>query len=98
MSKTVLMCSGPADGRWVTVEDHVHAWEIAVPVWTGSLRPEDPLASGFTSHRYQIYREDLFGGTLWVGVPVDELYDGDRRVIMRAVLQRDVAQHLGAYR
>jgi hypothetical protein len=96
MSKDVLMCGGPADGRWVVVDNPSRDWTCVTPDWTGSVDPAVPVADGTTTHRYVIYREVIFGQILWVGVLYQEV--DHRRPMMRTVLQRDVAQHLGAYR
>ncbi len=96
MSKTVLMCGGPADGWWVVVDDPSRDWEVqSLPKiqWAG-----DPTTvSEPRRYRYKIYSQPLLGETMWVGVALSEDID-PMRVIMRAILQRDVAQHLGAYR
>lgn len=99
MTKTVLMCGGPADGRWVAVEDHTRDWECVTADWTGSDDPSVPVADGFTTHRYNIVPIQVLSRKLWVGVIVDAAYlANDDRAILKAVLQRDVADHLGAFR
>ena len=97
-AREVLMCGGPADGRWVTFEPDVRDWyvyetshmrvTVGVPV-----DPEGPLPRKI---RYRIQPCMILGHELWVGVAVDEAYDD--LAVMKAILQRDVAQHLGAYR
>ena len=96
-SRTVLMCGGPADGRWVAVEGDTRDWNCLVskPVrWTPGLEDTDiPLPKQVC---YRIMPLSILGHDMWVGVAVDEAYDD--RSIMKAVLNRDVAAHLGAYR
>jgi hypothetical protein len=100
MSKGVLMCGGPANGRWVTVEDQTQTWEISVPDWTESTDPTVPLAATFHREKYNIVPVVILSRRMWVGVFVDDRYlaGGGDEVILKAVLQRDVAEHLGAYR
>jgi hypothetical protein len=97
MSEAVLMCGGPADGRWVVVEDSSKDWEcVTMDRIQWAPNPIDTVIPEQVRTRYRIYKEEIFYEALWVGVPVGT--PDDRRAIMRTVLQRDVAQHLGAYR
>lgn len=96
-SRTVLMCGGPADGRWVTVESPGRDWECSTlprVQWT----PEVIDTNVPEPHRtlYRIMPLAILGHQMWVGVALDDAYDD--RAIMKAVLNRDVAAHLGAYR
>ena len=95
MSKIVLMCGGPADGRWVIVED-VRDWYCIIPSRILVHDPLDPVSTMPERVRYRIQPTMILGHELWVGVAVDEAYDD--RAIMKAILQRDVAERLGAYR
>ena len=94
MDRQVLLCGGPADGRWTVVPDHqviVEVLKSAEIWWT-----PDPDVPDITKVRYWIDSCMILGHTLWVGVPDDEPVGWP--VVMRTVLQRDVARHLGAYR
>lgn len=93
MSKTILMCGGPAHGCWRVVEDGVWDIRVLVPAKL-SFRDTDPEYAG-QEVTYRVQVIPLFGHDLWLGIAVDEAYDN--RSVMRAVLQRDVAQALGAY-
>lgn len=94
-SKTVLMCGGPADGRWVVVEGRTETQRVmTLPRLDFSAPPEAETALTYVD--YRIMPLSLLGHQMWIGVAVDEAYDD--RAIMKAVLQRDVAAHLGAYR
>jgi hypothetical protein len=93
------MCGGPADGRWVVVQDGTRDWECLTANWTGSTDPAVPAADSMTSHRYSIVPVHLMGRKMYAGVIVDAAYlSNDDSAILRTLLQRDVAQHLGAYR
>lgn len=96
-ARTVLMCGGPADGRWVVVEHGARRWEVITPSEPVRLN-QGPSDSVTTANRVQYYLRPIMilGHELWVGVAVDEAYDD--RAVIRAILQRDVAAHLGAYR
>jgi hypothetical protein len=87
-ARNVLMCGGPADGRWVAVQDASRDWECVTVD-----------ADGTTTHRYSIVPIMIVSRKMYVGVVVDAAYlSNDDGAILRAVLQRDVAQYLGAYR
>lgn len=97
MSNTILLCGGPGNGRWVVVQDPNKDYEILSQGrinWKPSVA--DTVIPQPVRTKYRIFREEIFGHGLWVGIPVDE--PDHRRVIMQAVLQRDVAQYLGAFR
>lgn len=98
-ARTVLMCGGPADGRWVVVEHGARDWD-AVRMPRGQERwipgPIDPQGPMPERVRYRIQPIMILGHELWIGVAIDEAYDD--RAVIRAILQRDVAAHLGAYR
>lgn len=99
MSKTVIMCGGPADGRWVVVPGGDRDWYAIKPfrIDLGSIHdPVEPLGPVPERVRYNIRPIMILGHELWIGVAVDEAYDD--RAVMRAIIQRDVAAHLGAYR
>lgn len=97
--RTVLMCGGPADGRWVDVQPVTREWECVTANWTGSTDPAVPAADSFTTHRYSIVPIVIVSRKMYVGCYVDRAYmANDDSVILRTVLQRDVAEHLGAYR
>lgn len=95
MSNTILLCGGPADGQWRVVQDPSKDFEIMTQ---GRINwqpdPAETEIPGVVKTTYRIFRETIFGMGLWVAVPRDE--DRPRLVIMRTVLQRDVAQHLEA--
>ena len=81
----------------MTVEDTSKDWEVVTMpriVWASS--PADTEIPVPKRVRYRIMPLVILGYDLWVGVAVDELYDD--RAIMKTVLNRDVAAHLGAYR
>jgi hypothetical protein len=97
-SKTVLLCGGPADGRWVVVPGDSREWNVVEIDHPGPVRVADPLEiPDPVLHTYRLYQEHLFTGTLWIGIRVTDARDY-ANVVMKAVLQRDVAAHLGAYR
>jgi hypothetical protein len=63
------------------------------------LSQEEALAQvqgELTRVRYRITSVPVAGHELWIGVCEAEAYDD--RAVLRAILQRDVAQYLGAYR
>lgn len=91
MSKKILMCGGPAHGCWRVVEDGV--WDIRILAPASPLTADPEYAGQEVAYRVQVI--PLFGHDLWLGIAIDEAYDN--RSVMRAVLQRDVAQALGAY-
>lgn len=101
-SKTVLLCGGPADGRWVTVPNDQRSWNVATlpSAPRVAVVPEPDLSIPVpVVTTYRIFEENFVGRTLWVGVPTEALHGMDWTVVvMKTVLQRDVAQHLGAYR
>jgi hypothetical protein len=103
-TRTVLMCGGPADGRWVTVPPGVTYQDVLKPGHppVRMISQEEALDRGLDIQetlarvRYRIMPVPLMGHELWVGVCEDEAYDD--RAVLRAIFQRDVAAHLGAYR
>lgn len=97
-ARTVLMCGGPADGTWM-VQPHMER-EIRVIVRkpVRVVSPEELAAESILPEMvlYRVMPVAILGHDLWVAVAVEQAYDD--RAVLRAILQRDVAQHLGAYR
>jgi len=48
-------------------------------------------------HMYEVERLSMMGFTLWVGIHMDTLKEGQDRnaLTLRTILQRDVAQEMG---
>lgn len=97
--RTILMCGGPADGRWIAVPPGQHTVDVAKPVPVRAVSRKDIMAdvvADLERVRYHVVPVQVVGHELWVGVCEDGAYDD--RDVLRALLQRDVAAHLGAYR
>lgn len=91
------MCGGPAHGTWRVLEPWEKTVDVLAPVqirWTPE--PVDPNSPALKRITYRIMPLVILGHELFVGVATDEAYDDC--AILKAVLQRDVAQHLGVYR
>lgn len=85
----VLCVGGPLDGQWRAVEDRT--FEVAEP-------PKIAVDEPFTKYCYDVESIALFGFTLHVALCHDR-FEGWRereKAVMRAVLQRDVANRLEA--
>lgn len=90
-NREVICCGGPADGTWRV--EQAREFRVLAPAKI-DFRNTDPEYAG----QEVIYRVTpcmILGHELWVAVAVDEVYDN--RAVLRAILQRDVAKHLGAY-
>lgn len=100
------MCGGPADGRWVAVPPGATYQDVMKPGRppVRVVSQEQALDEGILGDvmadlervRYRIVPVKVVGHELWIGVCEDEAYDD--RAVLRAILQRDVADRLGAYR
>lgn len=95
-SHEVICCGGPADGTWRVVEGR--EFRVLVPAL---VNPRDEDLAGDPEYPLQevIYRVTpvpILGRELWVAVAIAEAYDD--QAVIRAIFQRDVAKHLGAYR
>lgn len=98
MSRTVLMCGGPADGTWMVQPEGAREIRVVVRKPVRVVPQEEILAEGPLPEMvlYRVMPCMILGHELWVAVAVEEAYDD--RAVMRAVLQRDVATQLGAFR
>ncbi len=96
--RTVLMCGGPADGTWMVQPFQEREIRVIVRKPVRVVSQEEALAEGVLPEMvlYRVMPCMILGHELWVAVAVEEAYDD--RVIMKAVLNRDVATQLGAYR
>ena len=94
-SYRVLCVGGSLDGRWRTV--HGRSFEAAESPLTAisadmTLAMDEP----FKRYRYDVEEIGLFSQSLHVAVCRGEFKDSweRKRAVMRAVLRRDVANHL----
>lgn len=99
--KMILMCGGPADGRWVAVEPLATYQDVIKPGHppvqvVSTEQALSQVQADLERVRYHIVPVKILTHDLWVGVCEDEAYDD--RAVLRAILQRDVADRLGAYR
>lgn len=95
-SKRVLMCGGPANGTWRVVEHWEREIHVVVP--PGPIRATEELEPSTPELPRAIYRimpMNVLGHQMYVAVAIEEHYDD--RAILRNLLQRDVAQHLGVW-
>ena len=98
-ARRVLLCGGYLDGRWVDVPEGSYVYRVPpAPVrFTHVSEPEADLhvpIDDFVEYLLRPFelRIGEAGGRLWIGV-CDWDFDRDRAVL-RALLQRDVAQQL----
>lgn len=97
-TNAVLLCGGPADGQWRVIEGNTLEIFVQEPVrWATSVL--DTVIPEPRRIEYRVVPVQVLSRRLLVGVVVDAAYlAGDDSAILKAVLQRDVAQHLGASR
>jgi hypothetical protein len=94
---TVLCVGGPLGGQWKLVYERT--FEAAEPpkiAFTTAMT--DAVNEPFKRYRYDVEAIALFGSKMYVAVCHGEfIHSAEReKAIMRAVLQRDVANHLEA--
>lgn len=102
-SVRVLCVGGPVDGEWKVVRDRYFV--VAEPERDFRLFPapgkrEEPQDIIPKRHMYTVDRLSMFGHTLDVAIHDESLREGKDRndMLLRAILQRDVAQAMGVGR
>ncbi|MFC8490694.1 hypothetical protein ACFUJU_07790 [Streptomyces sp. NPDC057235] len=94
-SYRVLCVGGPLDGRWRTV--YGRSFDVAVPPKMAiSAAMTDAVIEPFERVRYDVEVIGLFSHTLHVAFSGGQFQDSWERekAAMRAVLRRDVVNHL----
>lgn len=87
-TRRVLLCGGHMDGQWINLPTREYEFR--------SIRPARSSEEDVVVYVVQVLPLAIPGsrGGLWIGVPT-VLFGSERNeAIMRAVLQRDVAQQL----
>lgn len=100
--KRVLMIGGPLDGKWIGVPRSEHSIMIPDPEsikvsFSDVLENEPPPQ--IKTILYYVYPVGLFLGLqVWVGM--QDRFDSreSQEVILKAILQRDVATELGLFK
>jgi hypothetical protein len=86
----VLFCGGYADGRWVDLPDGLEKYEVAAP--TGTFRWDGPDKTVIEKQLYRIWDINILGYGMKVAALANRHYEDDS--VIRALCQRDVANHL----
>lgn len=108
MTRRVLMLGGPMDGKWHTHQGRGHVARVMKPVKFSYKLVDKETAITAPLPDYEEYMLEhvaLYGSGVWVGLHRDTLYgleeelvgppEAHVRMILRAILQRDVATELG---
>jgi hypothetical protein len=93
----VLCVGGPADGQWKVVEDRT--FEVAeLPKIEFTTAMTDAMIEPFIRHRYYVDQIAMLDFRLWIAVCERQFKGSTERnkAVLRAILQRDVANHLEA--
>lgn len=85
----VLCCGGHADGRWMEVDADAKYLEIAAP---GTFRWKSPEKVETEKQVYRIWPVTILGYGMHIAVLDTHNHESD--VALRAIVQRDVADHL----
>lgn len=85
----VLFCGGYADGRWLDIPEALTEYRVQAP---GTFRWDTNEKVEMEEQVYRIWPIQLLGYGMRVAALKNRHYESDD--VIRALCQRDVAQHL----